>query len=389
MNYEKNGILKYPCVFVHGMFGWGSNEGINRLIPYWGATTGSLKDHLYSQGIEAYEASVGPVSSAWDQACELYAQLTGTKVDYGAAHSKKAGHYRFGRKYFAPLFPGWSKEKKIHLIAHSFGGLCVRMLTHLLTYGAPEEVEATGEETSPLFKGGMSELVESVTTLCTPLNGTSAYDMVTFLKLLKPAKKVVFSYAGIMGRSSLNAKFVDFHLEQFGLTDKPGEHGADKLRQSLELLYNSEDCVEHDLSRHGAKSLNKRVKISPDIYYFSYAFNCIKAVGRKRIHVPICKLPLLTWTSSMMILESKHAAKKGKKVEYSNDGLVNVRAALYPYDEPHENFTGGKKLSKGVWNVMPLEKGDHGTAIGLLAPKLQTHAFYARHIAMLRRIEQE
>lgn len=73
-----------PVVFVHGLMGWGQRAGINAMLPYWGMTTGSLTSYLNSLGYETYSATVGPISSAWDRACELYAQLTGTTVDYGA-----------------------------------------------------------------------------------------------------------------------------------------------------------------------------------------------------------------------------------------------------------------------------------------------------------------
>ena len=76
-----------PVVFVHGLMGWGERAGLNSVLPYWGMTTGSLTAYLNSLGYETYSATVGPISSAWDRACELYAQLTGTTVDYGAAHS--------------------------------------------------------------------------------------------------------------------------------------------------------------------------------------------------------------------------------------------------------------------------------------------------------------
>ena len=74
-----------PVVFVHGLMGWGERAGLNSVLPYWGMTTGSLTAYLNSLGYETYSATVGPISSAWDRACELYAQLTGTTVDYGAA----------------------------------------------------------------------------------------------------------------------------------------------------------------------------------------------------------------------------------------------------------------------------------------------------------------
>ena len=85
MNEEKT---RYPLIFVHGMYGWGDAEGINKKAPYWGGTTGSIVEYLTGKGIECYATSEGPISSAWDQACELYAQLKGTRVDYGEHHSR-------------------------------------------------------------------------------------------------------------------------------------------------------------------------------------------------------------------------------------------------------------------------------------------------------------
>ena len=82
----------YPCVFVHGLGGWGDYDTANDVAPYWGMTTGSLLAYLESEGYDCYAASVGPISSAWDRACELYAQLTGTTVDYGAAHAAAHNH---------------------------------------------------------------------------------------------------------------------------------------------------------------------------------------------------------------------------------------------------------------------------------------------------------
>ena len=138
-------VCKYPIVFVHGLFGWGSDEGIDKKMPYWGATTGDLTVYLNGFGYETYSASVGPISSSWDRACELYARLTGTTVDYGKAHSQQCCHRRFGRTYTSPLVEGWSPERKIHLIGHSFGGNTVRLLAHLLRNGDDTERAATDE----------------------------------------------------------------------------------------------------------------------------------------------------------------------------------------------------------------------------------------------------
>ena len=112
---------KYPLIFVHGMFGWGDAIGVDKVAPYWGGSTGNLREYLTKCNFECYCASVGPVGSAWDNACELYAQLMGTRVDYGEAHSKAHGHRRFGRTYKKPLCEGFG-ERKVHLIGHSHGG---------------------------------------------------------------------------------------------------------------------------------------------------------------------------------------------------------------------------------------------------------------------------
>lgn len=75
----------YPIVMVHGCFGWGSNEGAG--LYYWGGKE-SLTQKLTEKGYTVYSPSIGPVSSNWDRACELYTYIVGGTVDYGESHSK-------------------------------------------------------------------------------------------------------------------------------------------------------------------------------------------------------------------------------------------------------------------------------------------------------------
>ena len=131
-----------PVVFVHGLMGWGQRAGINAVLPYWGMTTGSLTSYLNSLGYETYSATVGPISSAWDRACELYAQLTGTTVDYGAAHAAAHDHARYGITYDQPLFSGWGTKRAVNLVGHSFGGATTRQFLELMANGSAEEVAA-------------------------------------------------------------------------------------------------------------------------------------------------------------------------------------------------------------------------------------------------------
>ncbi len=379
----------YPLIFVHGMFGWGENEGINKKLPYWGATNGSLTDYLTEEGIECYAASVGPMSSAWDQACELYAQLTGTKVDYGAAHSERFGHARYGRTYNKPLFEGWNENKKVHLIGHSFGGNAIRMLTHLLTNGSEEERNASGEDTSPLFEGGKSELVYSVTTICSPLNGTTAYETAKKIKLVKPLVLAACSYAGILGRSRLNGKLVDFHLEQFGLTDAPDQKARGPLLEKIKIAVNSNDIIAYDMSPEGAGELNKLIKLAPDVFYYSYPFNAVRPSKINNIALPLdADFFFLKFTSVLMIGNATYEHSKTKtEHEVENDGLVDVTSATHPATDEYKSYDGC--AHRGIWNVMPVHKGDHGTPIGLFADKEQTRNFYQSIIAELKSIEAQ
>lgn len=379
------GNLRYPVVLVHGMFGWGTSKKVYKTLPYWGATTGDLVGWLNDCGYKCFAATVGPLSSAWDQACELYAQLKGTRVDYGEAHSKKFNHKRFGRKYSETLAGEWNAHNKIHIIGHSFGGNCVRMLAHLLANGAPEEVEASGDDVSGLFKGGNSDLLCSITSLCASLNGTNAYETAARFKILPVLTATAFSCAAIIGQTSLNGELVDIQLEQFGGNGLPGEYEGERgLKPYVEFLKNP-DNVKFDMSPEGTKIMNDRINISANNYYFSYPFNVVekdKKTGRK---VPVgVNFKFLTFTSSLMLLNSKLSKTEAE----NNDGLVELSAASYPFKEPHIECDGNN-IAKGVWNVMPVTHGDHGSPIGLCGDRRQTRSFYLKHFNILETVEKE
>ena len=140
---------------------------------------GDLLAFLREKGFDCYAASVAPHGSAWDRACELYAQLSGTRVDYGKYHSLQNRHDRFGRDYSAcPLIDNWGEDTELVLIGHSFGGATVRLFSEILFHGAKDEIESREEDdVSPFFLGGSKVRIHSIVTLASPLNGTTAYDM--------------------------------------------------------------------------------------------------------------------------------------------------------------------------------------------------------------------
>ena len=131
-------IGKLTFVFVHGLSGWGGYDPMYRRMPYWGMRGGDLMAYLRQQGFDCHAASVAPTGSAWERACELYAQLAGTRVDYGKAHGEKYRHERWGRDFSAcPLIPEWNEDTRLVLLGHSFGGATVRLFSELLAPGRP------------------------------------------------------------------------------------------------------------------------------------------------------------------------------------------------------------------------------------------------------------
>lgn len=261
----------YPIVLVHGLGGFGRNELYG--YKYWGGLT-DIQQDLDNRGYTTYTASIGPFSSNWDRACELYAQIKGGTVDYGQAHAAKYGHARYGRTY-PGLYPQWGEVNpttgtvnKLHFIGHSMGGPTARTLAQLLEQGSPDEqATASQGQVSPLFQGGKRGWVESILTISSPHNGSTLTDLVE--NTLPLALQMVAFLAAVQGDVKLVS--YDFGLDQWGLIRQPGESindYIDRVSQS-QIWKSTKDNAEWDVSPDGAVALNGWIHAQPDIYYFS------------------------------------------------------------------------------------------------------------------------
>lgn len=379
--------VKYPYILVHGLGGWGAEASINEVSPYWGSTTGSLVEYLTSEGFTVYEASVGPFSSTWDRACELYAQLNGTTVDYGEAHSKIHGHARYGREYTTQLAPDWGTKTeggqliKANLVGHSFGGATVRMLASLLEYGSEAEVQASGDSVSELFLGGKGNLINSITTLCAPHNGTTLFYVLDQYEVVDLAMDIV-NLGGNLTQNNAIGDFYDFRLEHFGIASD----GTDALTIINRVFSRGTDNAAYDLSPDGASQINKQIKLVDSVYYFSYAYSTTNVNTVTGNHVPDIggTLAVLIPTATLMGRYSINNVTDFPIDEtwLENDGLVNVVSAKYPTGDEWQEYDAENVIA-GIWNVMPVRRGHHGTVIGLGADTQQTRDFYLELINMI------
>lgn len=366
----------YPFVFVEGYGGWGHYNVLNIFVQYWGGMTGDMLQDFNDQGFECYASSVGPIASAWDRACTLYAQLTGTLTDYGKVHAAKYNHDRYGADYRNDaLFEGWGKLdedgkiKKVNFITHSFGGTTVRMLAQLLANGSPEERAGTTDgEVSGLFAGEKTDLIHSITTVACPHNGT------TLLFLLDPVFEFL-SYSEERGGSSSTKTIkglYDFAIYNLG-------------KQLGKVC--GEDTGIHDLTVDSAAEMNKELSIMKDIYYFSVPTDATLPSSSSDERVPNRKMALfLLWPSISYMGSKTGVTKAGAIIDkswFNNDGVVNTISTIAPKDEAQKPFNANN-IEPGIWNIMDTLYGDHASATGGFAVNKNVYALY---IAQMRLVD--
>ena len=128
-------------VFVPGLFGWGPGELGG--FPYWGDALKQFDGNRF----QIHEAKCGPISSFHDRACEIFAKIKGTAVDYGAEHSAAAGHDQTSRDYTGQGWVrDWSADNPVILIGHSAGAQTCLQLQQLLAEDFWHALDAIGSK---------------------------------------------------------------------------------------------------------------------------------------------------------------------------------------------------------------------------------------------------
>jgi len=376
VQHERNDAFP-PTVYVGGLFVYGERTALSVRMPYPGIFQGNVPQMVRDAGHEFYTASPGPITSNWDRAVTLFAELTGTRADYGIAHSERYNHARFGRDFsrYGPLVEGWSPARPVNLLGYSVGAQTIYLFAHLLAEGCAYERAATpADDLSPLFAGGNSDLIHSITSLGGTLNGSTIDAAVLDNpNLLQRAFYRIFFLIGSVG--PLNNVY-NIGLEHFGLS----RHGTSLFTptwpRNTRNFFGSGDHILYDLSPGGAAAINQRVRTQPDIYYFSYVL-CV-GYETEDNHWYLGRTErsnffLFYYLGNRM---GRGANFQGNSYQYRcqrtgelrsftidetwlrNDGCVNFVSARFPFGAPNQAFQRNN-IRPGVWQVMPTIYGYH------------------------------
>ncbi len=347
----------YTYVFVPGLIGWGDDSLMDNVIAYFGTFSGNLMRYLRARGLDCHSATMSPENSAWDRACELYAQLTGTKTDYGAAHSERCHHARYGKDYTGKaLIDDFDAEHKVNLIGHSFGGATILEFLELLANGDETEMEKTGAQTSSLFEGGKSDWVYSLTTLASPTNGTTLYE-VSNPETVTP--EIVDSYPG-----KAIMKMVD----------------AITLKRTRPFS----DTAVYDMRLDRAQELARSWETIDSVYYFSYCCTCSQP-GIAGTQVPKSEMVFIMKPLSTAIGMFQGETKGGVKIDdkwRENDGLVNTISERAPFGAPQKDIDMDN-IETGIWNVFPTLHADHMFFSGGFFRTTDVRTFYVDYIQLI------
>ena len=262
--------------------------------------------------------------------------------------------------------------------------------------GSAEEVaaaKAAGTAPSPLFTGGKSSWVHSMTEIAAPHNGT------TFIEsngtIMDVATNLAETLAKGFGITEIKNLY-DFQLEQFGIYKDPNETVLETLQRVFSTDFMSHnDNAFLDLTIDKSLEINDGIGIEPNVYYFSYAGNQTVQDPVSGNYIPSAKMWTLFYPGAynMGKYYDKYTAG-GFYIDKSwrpNDGMVNTVSAFYPIHsdgtcltkdgkQGWTNYDGYSNINfrPGIWYVMPVQSFDHIQFVGgmLNGSLVKTHALY-------------
>ena len=135
----------------------------------------------------------------------------------------------------------------------------------------------------------------------------------------------------------------------------------------------------------GAALLNEKIGTIPGIYYFSYACSMSSKDENGSWQADTSGMEPLFINSAKLICKYKGTSPAGVVLDESwqeNDGLVNTISAKAPFNAPQKEFDRNS-IEPGIWNIMPVYRGDHMSLQGGLLINNNVRLFYIDLISML------
>ena len=355
------GQNQHPIILVHGFMGWGRDEmGSYR---YWGGKN-DIENELIKNGFEVYTSNVGPVSSNWDRAVELFYQIKGGQVDYGRGHSKSFGLIQKPKgKVYKGIYPQWDEANPIHFIGHSTGGQTIRMLDYLLRTSIADERNI--KEKSDLLGNVHNNWIKSITGISAPHNGTTLSNIVTSGI---PFLQNFIAVAAVSGNS-----FYSFDLNQWGFRRNTKETwGKYFKRIQQHPAWGTKNIISWDLSVQGARDLNTLCTANPDIYYFSFVTSNTVLDSTSGRYIPDKSMSFIIRANSRLMGMKKAYFSDGSETDstwFENDGIVNKISMYGPTtgsngQDPITIYRKDELLITGQWYVMGEYQSDHKRFVG-------------------------
>ena len=355
---------QYPVVLVHGLFGYGPKEMLG--FDYWGQAI------QVDSPLQRFEASLGPISSSHDRACELYAQIKGVQVDYGEDHARVAEHNRYGNDFTGKgFYPQWSEQNPIHLVGHSLGGPTMRMLQYLLEKkfwgpGTNANWIRSISGISPVFNGSTLAYFLG----CNEQTGMVSGPIGNFLA------KTLEIIAGAIG-SNLE-RLYDFDLGQWGLVRQSSETLTEYLgRIGNSPLFKGKDNAAYDLTLQAMLTQNQLIATFPGTHYFSYVTEQTHALPFSHHYWPDTGMnPMLYGCSAYMGMRPFgapfYAGFNGDDWR-ENDGAVSSYSQMYPRIAGNHPVAGeftdaSGGFEPGKWYWQYLHDRDHLDVVMLPEP---------------------
>ncbi len=371
-----------PVILVHGMFGFGPKELGD--LDYWGAA------FKVPSPLPRFEASVGPISSAHDRACELAAQIKGARVDYGQQHADTNGHTRLGKDYSNHgFFPAWNSERPVHLVGHSLGAPTIRCLQYLL------DVDYWGW-------GSSRSWICSITSICGSNNGSTATyyygadeqtGLLSRSSGITPVLHLLELYTSYTGE--LLDQIYDFDLDHWGYQRLQQEDLLTYLRRIAKSpFFWGKDNAIYSATLQGAFEDNGRWPTFPETYYMSIVSEQTFRIWPSGHYFPSPLMnPSLFATASF--IGKKQFSKSPIPADnfnsrnwWENDGLVSTHSQIAPHTNGLHPLGGEiaknsatTQLQKGLWYHEWAHGVDHGAIC--VTPRWWQHRWQRKYYRRL------